>query len=111
MFLRNAWYVAATDREIGRKPLRRIIMNEPIVMYRTEAGAPVALEDRCVHRHLPLSMGRLEGAHWRYPPRRRTARTSPRSSCTGRSSASSSTSDAWVARASKASSARARRAG
>jgi vanillate O-demethylase monooxygenase subunit len=61
MFLRNAWYVAATDREIGRKPLRRIIMNEPIVMYRTEAGAPVALEDRCVHRHLPLSMGRLEG--------------------------------------------------
>jgi len=61
MFLRNAWYVAASDKEIGRKPLRRIIMNEPIVMYRTEAGAPVALEDRCVHRHLPLSMGRLEG--------------------------------------------------
>jgi len=61
MFLRNAWYVAASDHEIGRKPLRRIIMNEPIVMYRTEAGAPVALEDRCAHRHLPLSMGRLEG--------------------------------------------------
>ena len=59
MFLRNAWYVAATDREIGRTPLRRIIMNEPIVMYRTEAGQPVALEDRCVHRHLPLSMGKL----------------------------------------------------
>jgi len=59
MFLRNAWYVAATDREIGRTPLRRIIMNEPIVMYRTEAGLPVALEDRCVHRHLPLSMGKL----------------------------------------------------
>ena len=59
MFLRNAWYVAATDREVGRTPLRRIIMNEPIVMYRTEAGAPVALEDRCVHRHLPLSMGKL----------------------------------------------------
>jgi len=39
MFLRNAWYVAASDKEIGRKPLRRIIMNEPIVMYRTEAGA------------------------------------------------------------------------
>jgi len=61
MFLRNAWYVAAIDHEVGRKPLRRIIMNEPIVMYRTEAGLPVALEDRCVHRHLPLSMGRLDG--------------------------------------------------
>ena len=59
MFIRNAWYVAATAKELDRTPMRRIIMNEPIVMYRTEAGAPVALEDRCVHRHLPLSMGKL----------------------------------------------------
>ena len=59
MFLRNYWYVAATDSEIGRKPFRRIIMNEPVVFYRTEDGAPVALEDRCPHRRLPLSMGKL----------------------------------------------------
>jgi vanillate O-demethylase monooxygenase subunit len=61
MFLRNYWYVAATDSEIGRKPFRRIIMNEPIVFYRTEDGTPVALEDRCPHRRLPLSMGKLVG--------------------------------------------------
>ena len=61
MFLRNYWYVAAFDHEIGRKPLGRAILGEPIVLFRTEAGVPVALEDRCAHRHLPLSMGRLVG--------------------------------------------------
>lgn len=61
MFLKNSWYVAAIDREVGRTPLRRIILNEPVVLYRTEDGAPVALEDRCAHRHLPLSLGKLKG--------------------------------------------------
>jgi vanillate monooxygenase len=61
MFLRNYWYVAASKDEIGRKPLGRTILGEPIVFYRTEAGGPVALEDRCAHRHLPLSMGKLQG--------------------------------------------------
>jgi phenylpropionate dioxygenase-like ring-hydroxylating dioxygenase large terminal subunit len=61
MFLRNYWYVAASDAEIGRTPLARTFLGEPVVMFRTEAGAPVALEDRCAHRHLPLSMGKLCG--------------------------------------------------
>ena len=52
MFLRNYWYVAASDHEIERKPLGRIILGEPIVFYRLEDGTPVALEDRCAHRHL-----------------------------------------------------------
>ena len=61
MFLRNYWYVAAFDHEIGRKPLGRTILGEPVVFFRTETGVPVALEDRCAHRHLPLSMGKLVG--------------------------------------------------
>jgi vanillate O-demethylase monooxygenase subunit len=61
MFLRNYWYVAAYDHEVGRQPLGRIILGEPIVFYRLEDGTPVALEDRCAHRHLPLSMGKLIG--------------------------------------------------
>ena len=40
---------------------RRLILGEPVVLYRTGDGAPVALEDRCAHRHLPLSMGKLVG--------------------------------------------------
>jgi vanillate O-demethylase monooxygenase subunit len=61
MFLRNYWYVAASVAEIGRKPLGRIILGEPVVFFRAEDGTPVALEDRCPHRRLPLSMGKLVG--------------------------------------------------
>lgn len=65
MFIRNCWYVAAWDTEIGRTPLPRRILGEDVVLYRTEDGAPVALEDRCCHRNLPLSHGRIEGDHLR----------------------------------------------
>ena len=61
MFLKNFWYVAAYDHEIGREPLGRMILGEPVVFFRKEDGAPVAFEDRCAHRHLPLSMGKLVG--------------------------------------------------
>jgi phenylpropionate dioxygenase-like ring-hydroxylating dioxygenase large terminal subunit len=61
MFVRNAWYVAAWDYEIGRHMLRRIILDEPVLLYRTLDGKAVALEDRCCHRHAPLSMGKLIG--------------------------------------------------
>ncbi|MCZ6861296.1 MAG: aromatic ring-hydroxylating dioxygenase subunit alpha [Alphaproteobacteria bacterium] len=63
MFVRNAWYVAAWDDEIGRQPFARTILDEPIVMYRKEDGGIVALEDRCCHRFLPLSRGVLKGDH------------------------------------------------
>jgi vanillate O-demethylase monooxygenase subunit len=62
MFLRNAWYVAAWDHEVTRQAmLRRILLNEPVVFYRGEDGRPIALEDRCCHRHAPLSRGKLVG--------------------------------------------------
>jgi len=62
MFPRNFWYVAAWDTEIRRQELlRRTICSEPIVFYRREDGTPVALEDRCCHRHMPLSDGVLKG--------------------------------------------------
>lgn len=60
-FLNNAWYVAALSPDVGRslKPVR--LLSQAIVLYRTQDGAPVALEDACPHRKLPLSMGRLKG--------------------------------------------------
>ena len=61
MFVRNSWYVAAWDHEIGRNMLRRVILDEPVVLYRTVDGKAVALEDRCCHRQAPLSMGKLIG--------------------------------------------------
>jgi len=62
MFLRNCWYVAAWDSEVHRLQLtRRLLLNEPVLLYRKSDGRVVALEDRCCHRHAPLSMGRIKG--------------------------------------------------
>jgi phenylpropionate dioxygenase-like ring-hydroxylating dioxygenase large terminal subunit len=60
-FLRSAWYVAALPREISRDPLRRVVLEEPVVLFRGENGAAVALGDVCPHRFAPLSRGRLCG--------------------------------------------------
>lgn len=61
MFLRNCWYVAAWSKDIGRKLQAETFLGEDIVFYRQEDGTPVALEDACPHRKLPLSDGNLKG--------------------------------------------------
>jgi phenylpropionate dioxygenase-like ring-hydroxylating dioxygenase large terminal subunit len=58
---RNCWYAAAYDVELGRELLSRTIGGDSVVMYRREDGAPVALENACWHRLLPLSEGKIEG--------------------------------------------------
>lgn len=59
--IRNCWYVALRGDEVSRALVRREILGVQTVFYRTEAGAPVALQDRCGHRSFPLSKSRLEG--------------------------------------------------
>jgi vanillate O-demethylase monooxygenase subunit len=39
--------------------LGRILLNQPIVLFRKQDGTAVALEDRCPHRGYPLHKGRL----------------------------------------------------
>jgi len=60
MFLKNQWYVAAWDHEVGEKPLGRILCGEPVVLFRDAEGRVVALEDVCPHRLVPLSLGTVE---------------------------------------------------
>ena len=50
MFLRNFWYVAAADDEIGRQPLGRTILGEPVVLFRTEDWTP-----GCIRRPVSAS--------------------------------------------------------
>jgi phenylpropionate dioxygenase-like ring-hydroxylating dioxygenase large terminal subunit len=61
VFLRNYWYASAWSHEIERRPLSRRLLNEPIVFFRKQDGAVVALEDRCPHRGYPLHKARLIG--------------------------------------------------
>lgn len=61
-FIRNLWYVAAWSHELtAEAPIGRVIIDEPVALYRKRDGSVVALEDRCPHRHAPLSLGRIEG--------------------------------------------------
>jgi phenylpropionate dioxygenase-like ring-hydroxylating dioxygenase large terminal subunit len=60
-FVQNQWYVAAYAAELGRSLLGRTILGEPMVLFRANSGRPVALADRCVHRHYPLSQSQLVG--------------------------------------------------
>ena len=54
-FIRNAWYVAAWSKEIGRSLFKRRILGEPVVLYRKQDGTAAALLDRCAHKLVPLS--------------------------------------------------------
>jgi phenylpropionate dioxygenase-like ring-hydroxylating dioxygenase large terminal subunit len=57
--LRRYWYVACQSGELGRKPLARTVVGVPLVLFRDADGAPAALLDRCPHRNVPLSLGRI----------------------------------------------------
>ncbi|WP_197277287.1 aromatic ring-hydroxylating dioxygenase subunit alpha [Sphingomonas profundi] len=61
VFVRDTWYVAALSAEIDAGMIERRILDEPVLLYRTEAGDPVAMAGLCPHRRLPLAMGRRVG--------------------------------------------------
>ncbi len=61
VYPRNFWYIAAMSDEIGSTPFARKICDQRIVFYRKPDGQPVALQDYCPHRGLPLSKGKCEG--------------------------------------------------
>jgi phenylpropionate dioxygenase-like ring-hydroxylating dioxygenase large terminal subunit len=57
----NCWWVAGFSSEIGRELLARWLLDTPVLLYRTEDGRAVAIENRCSHRSAPLSLGCLNG--------------------------------------------------
>ena len=66
-YLQNCWYAAALSSEIGTTPLQRVLLDRPVALYRTDAGAVVALADRCPHRFAPLHQGQVFGDALRCP--------------------------------------------
>ncbi|MDR7157181.1 vanillate O-demethylase monooxygenase subunit [Sphingobium xenophagum] len=57
-FVRNAWYIAALSEELeGDALLARILLDEPVMVYRTKNGEIAAMSDRCPHRFAPLHKG------------------------------------------------------
>jgi len=59
--IRNCWYVIAERDQVNRELGALKVLGQPLVYYRTEAGEPVVLDDRCAHRRYALSEGILIG--------------------------------------------------
>lgn len=62
-FVRNCWYPAGFASRIGDGLEKRRILGEDIVLWRKPDRSFAALQDRCPHRFLPLSMGCLKNGN------------------------------------------------
>jgi phenylpropionate dioxygenase-like ring-hydroxylating dioxygenase large terminal subunit len=56
--LTRFYYVACLADELADRPIARTIAGVPVVLFRSE-GRAAALVDRCPHRNVPLSLGRV----------------------------------------------------
>ena len=58
----NFWYPVAISKNVRKeKTFAATFAGERIALYRGDSGTVYALEDRCAHRQVPLSMGVVEG--------------------------------------------------
>jgi renierapurpurin 18,18'-hydroxylase len=57
----NHWYVVARSSEVTTKPISVTLWQQAIALYRDSTGKVHALEDRCPHRQVKLSHGRVMG--------------------------------------------------
>jgi phenylpropionate dioxygenase-like ring-hydroxylating dioxygenase large terminal subunit len=55
----DAWYIAAHSHQLKRKPLPVTIHGTPLVLFRDDEGSAGCLLDRCPHRNVPLSIGKV----------------------------------------------------
>jgi len=71
----NHWYVVALGDEVGLKPLGVTLWQLAIAVYRDQSGQVQAVEDRCPHRQVKLSEGKVVGNNlecayhgWQFTP-------------------------------------------
>lgn len=57
--LRNKWYLICPSKDLKHKIMPQKILGEDLLLFRTKSGNAVALEDRCCHRNVKLSLGYL----------------------------------------------------
>lgn len=58
----NHWYAVTQDRRIGRRGIHEAqFQGLPVVVFRDEAGVLHAIENRCRHRGIKLSLGEVSG--------------------------------------------------
>lgn len=61
-YLKNHWYAVAIGSELKAGSLKPVVvLGRPIVLFRGASGQASALEDRCPHRNVALSLGSVVG--------------------------------------------------
>ena len=63
----DAWYVLAWSHEVASTPIQRTLYDQPIALFRSSSGEVGALVDRCPHRGVPLSGGKVVGERLQCP--------------------------------------------
>jgi phenylpropionate dioxygenase-like ring-hydroxylating dioxygenase large terminal subunit len=58
--LREQWYPALRSKRLGTAPVPLTILDTALVLFRGAQGEAAALLDRCAHRNVPLSLGKVE---------------------------------------------------
>ncbi len=71
--LRHCWHPVGNAEGLGARPMRAILLGEPVVLWRDSTQTAHALRDICIHRGTALSLGRVVGDQlmcpyhgWRY---------------------------------------------
>lgn len=59
--LNGYWHAVALARDVTARPVAVSVLGVHMALARTKSGEWIALEDRCPHRHAPLSSGCVDG--------------------------------------------------
>ena len=65
--IRNQWYVVLESNEVGNRPIGVTRLGEKMVFWRDGSGHVQAAVDRCPHRGVALSAGKIEADHLQCP--------------------------------------------
>jgi phenylpropionate dioxygenase-like ring-hydroxylating dioxygenase large terminal subunit len=72
-WLQRFWYPACASSRLRRAPVATRVLDEDLVVFRGSHGKPAALENRCCHQGVELSLGRVKAGTlacryhgWRY---------------------------------------------
>jgi phenylpropionate dioxygenase-like ring-hydroxylating dioxygenase large terminal subunit len=65
--IKEQWYVVLESREVGDKPIGVTRMGEKLVFWRDQEGSVCCAVDRCPHRGVQLSLGKIQDHHLQCP--------------------------------------------
>jgi len=65
--IRNQWYVVLESKEVKNTPIGVTRMGEKMVFWRDETGKVHCAVDRCPHRGVQLSLGKIQDHHLQCP--------------------------------------------